>query len=274
MLQSVLGVLTDWLRGRRVAILTGAGVSTDSGIPDYRGPSTRHRPRTPVQHADFVRSAAVRRRYWARSTVGWPRFRAFTPNAIHHALRRLEAVGIAVGLITQNVDRLHAKAGHERTIELHGALADVVCLACGARDDRDALQERLLALNADLAIAAVRLAPDGDADLPAGAADRFQVPDCVRCGGTLKPDVVFFGGSVPAARVTAGLDLVDGADGLLILGTSLAVYSGLRFARRAAERGIPIAIVNLGPTRADALADLRIDAPMGTILPAVAEALG
>ena len=265
--------LVAWLRGRRVAVLTGAGVSTDSGIPDYRGPTTRHRVRTPIQHADFVRSAATRRRYWARSMVGWPRFRDFTPNATHRALRRLEAAGVAAGLITQNVDRLHHKAGHERVVELHGALAEAVCLECGAREDRDALQARLCAANPELAASRVSLAPDGDADLAAGEEERFAVPACEACGGVLKPDVVFFGGNVPRERVEAAFAWLDAADALLVAGTSLTVFSGYRFAMRAADRGIPIAIVNLGATRADPIAELRIDRPLSEVLPAVAAAL-
>jgi NAD-dependent SIR2 family protein deacetylase len=249
-------------------------VSTDSGIPDYRGPTTRLRPRNPIQHLDFVRSPATRRRYWARSMVGWPRFRDVTPNDTHRALQALEARGVASGLITQNVDRLHHKAGQERVIELHGALAEVLCLDCGAREERDALQRRLVAANPELWEAQVPLAPDGDADLPAGIEERFVVPPCTACGGTLKPDVVFFGGNVPRERVAEAFAWVDAADALLVAGTSLAVFSGYRFVLRAAERGQPIAIVNLGETRGDALAELRIDAPVAEVLPAVAAALG
>jgi NAD-dependent protein deacetylase/lipoamidase sirtuin 4 len=265
--------LAALLRGRRLAVLTGAGVSTDSGIPDYRGPETRGKPRTPIQHADFVRHAGTRRRYWARSMVGWPRFRELLPNATHRALRRLEAAGVAVGLITQNVDRLHHKAGQERVVELHGALADVVCLDCGAREPRDALQARLVAANADFPIARVKLAPDGDAELPPEAAERFVVPSCTACGGTLKPDVVFFGGSVPRPRVETAFAFLEGAEALLVVGTSLAVYSGFRFVRAAAERGLPVAIVNLGETRGDALARLRVDAPAASVLPGLTEQL-
>jgi NAD-dependent SIR2 family protein deacetylase len=270
----VIAELVSWLRGRRVAVLTGAGVSTDSGIPDYRGPQTRLRPRKPIQHLEFVRSEATRRRYWARSMVGWPRFRDFAPNETHRALQRLESAGVARGLITQNVDRLHHKAGHERVVELHGALAEVVCLDCGAREDRDALQVRLVAANPELAGARVALAPDGDADLDAGLEERFVIPCCESCGGVLKPDVVFFGGNVPRDRVDEAFAWVDAADALLVAGTSLTVFSGYRFVVRAAERGQPIAIVNLGETRGDPLAELRIDAPVVEVLPVVAAALG
>jgi NAD-dependent SIR2 family protein deacetylase len=258
--------LAAWLSGRHVAVLTGAGVSTDSGIPDYRG-AGRPARRAPVQHAEFVRHATTRRRYWARSMVGWPRFRDFRPNPTHAALRRLEVAGATTGLITQNVDRLHTKAGQERVVELHGALAEVVCLGCGAREDRDALQERLVAANPGFDAGAVQLAPDGDADYE--PAETFAVPACVACGGVLMPDVVFFGGSVPRERVAESYAMVDGADGLLVVGTSLAVFSGFRFARRAAERGIPIAIVNRGETRADGMAAVRIDAAVGEVLPEV-----
>jgi NAD-dependent SIR2 family protein deacetylase len=260
------------LEDRTACVLTGAGISTESGIPDYRGPETRDRPRRPIQHAEFVRSALVRQRYWARSTVGWPRFRAFEPNAAHHALRRLELAGRARGLVTQNVDRLHHKAGHE-AIELHGALASVVCLGCGAPEDRDALQARLVADNPAFPADDVRLAPDGDADLPPGAAESFIAPTCLACGGVLKPDVVFFGGSVPRERVDAAMHQIDEAGALLVVGSSLTVWSGFRFARRAAERGIPIAIVNLGETRADPFATLKVDARAGDVLPRLAEVM-
>jgi NAD-dependent SIR2 family protein deacetylase len=263
--------LAAWIAGHRVAVLTGAGVSTDSGIPDYRGPTTRERTRSPIQHADFVRSAATRRRYWARSLVGWPRIRGALPNASHHALRRLEAAGVAIGLITQNVDRLHRKAGHKRVVELHGALADVVCLDCGAREDRDALQDRLVAANPDVSLVDAAAAPDGDAEIADAAG--FAVPGCAACGGTLKPDVVFFGGSVPRERVDAARATVERADALLVAGTSLTVFSGFRFVRHAAERGLAIAIVNLGATRGDPLASLRIDAPLAEVLPALADAI-
>jgi NAD-dependent SIR2 family protein deacetylase len=265
----VVDALARMIDGRPACVLTGAGISTESGIPDYRGPETRHRPRRPIQHAEFVRSPLVRQRYWARSTVGWPRFRAFEPNAAHHALRRLELAGRIGGLVTQNVDRLHHKAG-QSPVELHGALAQVICLACGALEDRDALQLRLVAENPAFPVADVRLAPDGDADLPEGAAEAFRAPACITCGGVLKPDVVFFGGSVPRPRVDAATAMIDAAGCLVVVGSSLTVWSGFRFARRAAERRIPIAIVNLGETRADDLATLKVEARAGDVLPALA----
>ncbi len=251
--------LFEWTRGRRVLALTGAGCSTDSGIPDYRSPASLLRKRTPIKYLPFVRQPEVRQRYWARSTVGWPWFRDRAPNPTHHALSSLEARGLLTGVITQNVDRLHHKAGSQDVLELHGALADVVCLDCGARVSRDALQRRLLAMNPGLALDSPEYAPDGDAVLPESVHSRFRVPPCVVCDGVLKPDVVFFGENVARPIVARAWEMVDDADALLVLGSSLTVYSGFRFVKGAHERGMPIAIVNLGPTRADDLADLRLD---------------
>jgi NAD+-dependent protein deacetylase sirtuin 4 len=261
------------LRGRRAAALTGAGISTESGIPDYRGPLTRARARNPIQHGQFVRDAAARRRYWARSVIGWPRVAAAGPNAAHAALAAMERAGAVTGVVTQNVDRLHARAGSLRVVELHGRLSDVACLDCGEREARADLQERLLALNPDFASRSADMAPDGDADLPAALVDAFLVAGCCACGGVLKPDVVFFGGSVPRDVVDAAYALVDAAEALLVVGSSLEVYSGFRFVRRAAERGIPVAIVNLGPTRGDPLAAARWDERAGAALPALAAAI-
>jgi NAD-dependent deacetylase sirtuin 4 len=260
------------LGGRRVVALTGAGISTESGIPDYRGPATRARARNPVQHGQFVRDPAARRRYWARSVIGWPRVDAAEPNAAHVALARMERGGALDGVVTQNVDRLHAGAGSRRVIELHGALATVACLACGEREPRAALQERLLALNPDFAARSAEIAPDGDAELPVALVDAFRVADCA-CGGVLKPDVVFFGGSVAPDVVAAAYAMVEAAEALLVVGSSLEVYSGYRFVRRAAERGVPVAIVNLGPTRGDPLAALRWDERACAALPALAARL-
>ena len=266
--------LAALLRGKRVAVLTGAGISTESGIPDYRGPQTRLRPRRPVQHREFVSDPLVRARYWARSALGWPRFRAFAPNPAHFALAALERRGVVGAVVTQNVDRLHHKAGSDRVLELHGALAQVRCLGCGAPEDRDSLQRRLLALNPGAVAWSFELAPDGDADLPEEALRDFQVPPCAACAaGLLKPDVVFFGDNVPRERVEAAFALVDAAEVLLVVGSSLAVFSGYRFVLRAAERGMPVAIVNLGETRGDAHAALRLDAAAGEVLPALARLL-
>jgi NAD-dependent deacetylase sirtuin 4 len=271
--ESSLDALITLLRGRRVATLTGAGISTDSGIPDYRGPETRRRARNPIQHREFVGALETRRRYWARSAIGWPRFRSFLPNAAHHALARLEARGVVQGLITQNVDRLHHKAGQKQAIELHGALHEVKCLDCGVRESRDGLQERLLALNPAFATRSAELAPDGDAELPPGSLEGFVVPACLHCDGALKPDVVFFGDNVPRDRVDQAFALVDAADALLVVGSSLAVFSGYRFVLRAHERKTAVAIVNLGETRGDPLATLKLDARSGEVLPALAQAL-
>lgn len=256
--------LRSLLTGRRVVALTGAGCSTASGIPDYRSPSAK--PRNPVQYRAFVDDPRARQRFWARSLVGWPRFAAARPNAAHVALAALEATGALAGIVTQNVDRLHHAAGSRAVIELHGALAEVVCLACGALEPRDALQARLAALNPGFG-AGADLAPDGDAELEDTAS--FHVAACLACGGVLKPRVVFFGEGVPAPVVQAAFAMVDAAEVLLVAGTSLTVWSGYRFVRRAAERGVPVAIVNLGPTRGDALATLKVEAPVHEALPAL-----
>jgi NAD+-dependent protein deacetylase sirtuin 4 len=270
-----LEALAQLLRGRRTGVLTGAGCSTESGIPDYRGPASRGRVRTPIQDRDFLRRPEVRQRYWARSVLGWPRFCAAQPNAAHAALAQLEARGHVEGVITQNVDRLHHAAGSRQVIELHGALAEVVCLACGVRERRERLQGRLEALNPGFAPTVMELRPDGDAELPESAVAASEVPACEACGdGVLKPDVVFFGGFVPAPTVEAAYALVERSEALLVVGTSLAVYSGLRFVRRAVERGLPVAVLNLGETRADELASLRVPARIGEALPWLAGALG
>lgn len=265
--------LIDVLRGRRIVVLTGAGCSTESGIPDYRGPDTRRTDRTPIRYRAFVDEPETRRHYWARSAIGWPTFAAAAPNDGHRALASLEAAGRIRGIITQNVDRLHHAAGSTRVVELHGALEEVVCLDCGAIEPRPALQQRLLAHNPGWTNRSVALAPDGDVDLPRAVTRTFTVPDCTRCRGVLKPHVIFFGESVPARWVDDAWTLLDEGDALLVVGSSLTVYSGYRFVRRAAERGHPIAIVNLGPTRGDALADVCIDAKAGAVLPRLAHAL-
>lgn len=263
--------LVELARGRRVVALTGAGCSTESGIPDYRGPTAR--PRTPMQHREFVDKADMRRRYWARSLVGWPRLAEARPNAGHAALAELEAAGALEGVITQNVDSLHHKAGSREVVELHGALARVRCLSCGDLTSRDALQDRLIDANPAWSAHLTEVAPDGDAELGAIVDDAgFEVVECERCAGVLMPDVVFFGGSVPRATLDAAWALFDRAELLLVAGSSLTVFSGYRFVRRAAERGIPVAIVNLGPTRGDPHAQLRIDERCGIVLPQLARA--
>ncbi|MGK4004664.1 NAD-dependent protein deacetylase [Sorangium sp. So ce1036] len=266
--------LVALVRGRRLVALTGAGCSTESGIPDYRGPETRRRARNPIQGREFSRSAEIRQRYWARAVLGWERFSRAEPNPAHRALARLEQGGLLDGLITQNVDGLHHAAGSRRVIELHGTLSEVGCLACGAVEPRAAVQARLLARNPGWLRLAADLAPDGDADLPAEHVARFHAPPCLRCDGPLKPRVVFFGENVPRPVVDAAFALVDAADALLVVGSSLAVYSGYRFVLRAAERGIPVAMINLGSARGEELSALKIDAMAGHVLPRLAEALG
>lgn len=258
--------LAALLRGRKVVALTGAGCSTDSGIPDYRGPDGVQRKRPPVQYAEFVKSAERRQRYWARSVAGWRRFSSASPNAAHRALVALEEAGVLRGIITQNVDRLHHAAGSRRVIELHGALARVRCMACGAFEARDALQTRLLALNPDYGLDASALAPDGDAELDEGNVARFRVAACVACDGVLKPDVVFFGENVPKPVVDEAWRLFDEGDVLAVLGSSLAVFSGYRFVVRATERAVPVVIVNRGVTRGDPHAALKVDGGVGDVL--------
>lgn len=269
-----LASLVDLTRDRIIVALTGAGCSTESGIPCYRGIDAPARTRPPMQHGDFVRRAEARRRYWARSLFGWSRIAAARPNAAHAALASLEEAGALAGIITQNVDGLHGAAGSRSVVELHGRLAEVRCLACDERVSRAEHQERLLAANPGWLerVPAASATPDGDADLPDGLVDDFRVPACA-CGGVMMPDVVFFGGSVPRPTLDAAWKLFDRAEILLVVGSSLTVFSGFRFVRRAAERGLPVAIVNRGETRGDPHAALRVDARASEILPALAQAL-
>jgi NAD-dependent SIR2 family protein deacetylase len=262
------------LSGRRTVALTGAGLSTESGIPDYRGPQTRHKARNPVRFREFVKDDAARRRYWARATVGWPRIRGAQPNAAHLALAGLERAGVLAGVITQNVDRLHSRAGSGRVVELHGSLDAVVCLACSRAEKRAALHERLLAQNPALRSASADFAPDGDAELPDALVDDFVVVGCLDCGGPLKPDVVYFGENVKPAVLDEAWALLAEAEALLVAGSSLEVYSGRRFVDAAERRDLPIVIVNLGPTRADDRATARVDGRVGDVLPRLAQALG
>ena len=268
-----LDALAGLLAGRRVAALTGAGISTESGIPDYRGPETRHRARNPVQYNAFVGDEGARQRYWARAAVGWRRFAAVAPNAGHRALAALEAGGALTGVVTQNVDGLHQAAGARRVVELHGALARVRCLGCGSRHDRPAVQARIAALNPAWAARTADVAPDGDADLDDATVAAFRVPGCDGCGGVLKPDVVFFGECVPPPTLAAAWAVFDQSDALLVAGSSLAVFSGYRFVLEAARRGMPVALVTLGPTRGDAHAAVKVDAPLGRVLAALAARL-
>jgi NAD-dependent SIR2 family protein deacetylase len=254
-------------RRERWFILTGAGVSTDSGIPAYRDAHGAWQHKPPIQYADFVRSEAVRQRYWARSFVGYERIERAQPNVAHLALARLQALGRAPVIVTQNVDGLHQKAGSSGVIDLHGRLAQVECLACGSASPRAALQARLARDNPGLESAvASAITPDGDAEVDDETCKRLIVPDCPSCGGVLKPAVVFFGESVPQQRTASGYDALDAADAMLVVGSSLQVFSGHRFVRRAAASGKPIVVVNRGVTRADPLAHLKLDGSCGTLL--------
>ena len=253
--------------------LTGAGLSTESGIPDYRSPEALVKPRRPIHGPEFVRSPHARQRYWARAALGWEWMRLAEPNAGHRALAALERGGVVVHVVTQNVDGLHRKGGSRRLTELHGSLAQVGCLACGSLEDRDALQARILALNPGWTTTAAPAAADGDAELPSDRVEAFSVPTCTMCGGVLKPRMVFFGDNVPRAIVDEAFGATDAAGLLLVVGTSLHVYSGYRFLRRAVERGIPVAIINRGPVRGEEHAALKIEASTGQALDALARAL-
>ncbi|NLF04482.1 MAG: NAD-dependent protein deacetylase [Actinomycetales bacterium] len=262
------------LAGHRVAVLTGAGVSTDSGIPDYRGPDSP--PRKPMTFQEFTGDAAFRRHYWARNHVGWRHVGATQPNASHRALARLEAAGVVTGIVTQNVDLLHQAAGSQHVIDLHGRYDRVICLDCGHVIPRSRLAERLEALNPGFvesvgAVGDIEIAPDADAVIE--ATSHFVVADCEVCGGVLKPDIVYFGEAVPKERVTAATALVSDGEALLVAGSSLTVYSGLRFVRQAAARGVPVVIVNRGATRGDELATVKVDAGTSETLTTIADAL-
>ncbi|WP_308168693.1 NAD-dependent protein deacetylase [Nonomuraea sp. NEAU-A123] len=263
--RSPLASLAELVAGGGVAVLSGAGLSTESGIPDYRGPTGRARRAEPMTYQRFVGSAEARRRYWARSHVGWRQIGLAAPNAGHRAVAELERRGLIEGIVTQNVDGLHQAAGARRVIELHGGLDRVVCLTCRERTPRTELEDRLRSANPGWE-ASGQINPDGDAVLADEQVERFRVVDCATCGGLLKPDVVFFGENVPRTRVDECFALVAGARTLLILGSSLTVRSGLRFVTKAAALGIPIAIVNQGPTGGDAEAVLTLDAPLGATL--------
>ena len=258
----------------RIVALTGAGCSTDSGIPDYRDDAGAWKRKPPVFYADFVRSEGVRRRYWARSLVGWPSFASARPNAAHVALADLEASGRLHHVVTQNVDGLHQRAGSRRVIDLHGRLDQVACLSCGAVEGRERYQGRLADANPAFAPGRAARAPDGDADLPDADVSALCVPECTTCGGVLKPSVVFFGENVPGERVRDAYARVADADLLLVAGTSLRIFSGWRFVAAAAERGTPVVIVNRGATRGDDVAALRVGGSVGEILGQLVARLG
>ena len=265
------GQLAAWLAARsNVATITGAGVSTESGIPDYRDGDGNWKRSPPVQYRDFVESEAVRRRYWARSFAGWPLFAATRPSAAHVALARLERTGRIGPIVTQNVDRLHQRAGSRNVIDLHGRLDVVRCLASGHRFDRDEFQMRLRDANPDWEVTPARIAPDGDADLEGIDFSAFNVPACEICGGILKPDVVFYGESVPRETTAAALAAMESADGVLVAGSSLMVWSSFRLVRAAVARGIEVVAINRGRTRGDDLFAFKLDRECGAVLAAVA----
>jgi NAD-dependent SIR2 family protein deacetylase len=262
--------LAQLVRDGGVVVLSGAGISTESGIPDYRGPTGSLRARLPMTIREFTDSPAARQRYWARSQIGWRRMSGAAPNAGHRAVAELERAGALAGIITQNVDGLHQAAGARGVIELHGSLAWVVCLECGSRTARAGLDERLLAANPEfdpISPSPSSSNPDGDVELADEHVARFRLVGCECCGSDLlKPDVVFFGENVPRERVDRCYALVAAGSSLLVLGSSLTVMSGLRFVQRAQRDGIPVAIVNRGVTRGDPLAELKLDARLGPTL--------
>lgn len=261
--------LRDWLQPRqRVFLLTGAGCSTGSGIPDYRDTDGQWKRTPPVTYQAFTADAQVNARYWARSFIGWPRIAQAQPNAVHRALANWEAAGRVSTLLTQNVDGLHQRAGSREVIDLHGRLDRVVCLQCGTAQPRVLVQEWLAERNPDWADLDAATAPDGDADLDGHDFARFRVPPCPHCDGMLKPDVVFFGENVPRPRYLQAQDALQASDAVLVVGSSLMVYSGYRFVRSAHESGLPIAIVNRGHTRADELATLKLDSEAAGVLSA------
>lgn len=259
--------LVSALSGLRLAVLTGAGMSTDSGIPDYRGPDSP--PSNPMTIAQFTSDPVFRQRYWARNHVGWRHMDDTRPNAGHRALAALEQAGVVTGLITQNVDLLHTKAGSRQVVNLHGTYAQVVCLGCGYTMSRAALADELEALNPGFIeraeqVGGIAVAPDADAVVT--DTSTFRYLDCPRCGGMLKPDIVYFGESVPKERVAQAFSLVEAAEALLVAGSSLTVFSGYRFVRHAAAAGMPIAIINRGQTRGDAQATVKVEGGCSELL--------
>ncbi|NKQ58841.1 NAD-dependent protein deacetylase [Amycolatopsis sp. K13G38] len=269
-----LDEVVDVLRQGRVAVLSGAGLSTESGIPDYRGVTGSLRRHTPMTYDEFVTSEDGRRRYWARSHVGWRTIARARPNSGHRAVAALRARGFVSGVITQNVDGLHQAAGTPDAVDLHGSLDRVICLGCRRTSPREHLDARLTAANPHFVATATQVNPDGDADLAAEIVRDFRLVDCTVCeSGVLKPDVVFFGESVPKPRVEQCYRLVDESRALLVLGSSLAVMSGLRFVHRAAKAGKPVLIINQGITRGDPHATVRVDRPLGPALTELAATL-
>jgi NAD-dependent SIR2 family protein deacetylase len=260
------GMLVDVVASGGVLILSGAGLSTESGIPDYRGPSGLARRATPMTYQTFTGSATARRRYWARSYLGWRHIAQAFPNDGHRAVAELSRRGLLTGIITQNVDGLHQAAGASGVTELHGSLHRVICLSCGQRTSRAELDRRLAAANPGWDAELTLINPDGDAVLDEVATESFRLADCSACHGVLKPDVVFFGENVPRHRAQACYALVERASALVVLGSSLTVMSGFRYVRHAAGRQVPVVIVNQGSTRGDAYATATLDVPLGQTL--------
>ena len=270
-----VGSLVEFVaRHAPLFVISGAGCSTESGIFDYRGRDGQWKRKPPVHYDQFIRSEAARQRYWARSHVGWQRFCAARPNPAHLALAALERAGVVGIVVTQNVDGLHQAAGHERVIDLHGRLAAVICTACGRRTARADVAAWLAESNPGFETPKHTLAPDGDADFEGVDLTGFRVPYCDRCGGVVKPDVVFFGENVPRTRVDAAFDALARSGGVLICGSSVMVQSSFRFCRRAEALQLPIAALNEGVTRADAMLTVKVEARCGAALTAVAASLG
>jgi NAD-dependent SIR2 family protein deacetylase len=262
--------LAAFIGGGDVVVLSGAGLSTESGIPDYRGATgAASRSYAPMTYQTFLNDAAARRRYWARGYLGWRFMDNAKPNSGHLAVAQLQRAGLVAGIITQNVDGLHDKAGSTNVIDLHGRLDRIICLGCSTTFARDEVHDRLAAANVGWQAVATAMNPDGDAEMSEETLDDFVVVDCERCGGQLKPDVVYFGENVPKDRVAASSALVERTACMLVLGSSLHVFSGRRFVMRAAQDGKLVVIVNDGPTRCDEVATLKIDAPLGATLQAV-----
>ncbi len=255
-----------------VTLLTGAGLSTDSGIPDYRDATGKWKRKPPMQHHEFMGDAELRKRYWGRSLHGWPTLYHAQPNAAHHKITQLQQQGLINTIITQNVDGLHQRAGSERVIDLHGYANEMICMGCGAKSARLEMHERCLADNPHFKLSTLaketHVAPDGDADIEVDFSS-FRVPECLRCGGILKPDVVYFGDNVPRPRVAQAQTALEQSNGLLVIGSSLMVFSGFRFARQAAAAQQPIALLTRGDTRADDLAALKLNVPITETLQAL-----
>lgn len=262
-----LDSLAELIARGKVVVLSGAGISTESGIPDYRGPSgATLRKHAPMTFQVFTGDPIARRRYWARGFLGWHQIADAKPNAGHQSVAALEQAGLISGVITQNVDGLHQRAGSSQVIDLHGRLDRVVCLTCFEIEPRDSVHQRIAEANQGWHATVTAVNPDGDVDIPEEQLDTFTIVDCRTCQGTLKPDVVYFGENVPVPRVDESYAMVEGCESLLVLGSSLHVFSGRRFVMRAAKDGKTVAIVNQGPTKGDEFATMRLDAPLGQTL--------